>query len=140
MDSMDELLRDTWGIGDDLREQLLAAFGGHIRYAYQALLKLKSEGDAFRADRVLSSTGLSACLENQCAVEHMKAIAEKGFSLVKNPKSDEGARLIAEENVGGVVDSSALGLWHQAKEHDNVVIASSHHMRYLIWRKMQAMQ
>ena len=56
-------------------------------------------------------------------------------------KTDEGARMIAEENVGGVIDKDAITFGlppiFTGTDKEWAVIPSSYHMKLLIARKLQ---
>lgn len=139
-DAMGRLLRQ-WGVGDELQTLLLATYGGHIDLTFRALCELNRLGDAFRADGITTLLGLSDCLDDkENTMKHLKAIANDGFSPVVSPNHDVCAKVISESGVGGVVSRNAKGLWSEATVHNHVLIASSHHMRYLIWRELQKLQ
>ena len=80
-------------------------------------------------------------MKNAAARAHLENIAKQGFSWVKNVKTDGGARTIAEENVGGVIDKDAITFGlppiFTGTDKEWAVIASSYHMKLLIARKLQ---
>ena len=60
---------------------------------------------------------------------------------MKNVETDEGARMIAEKNVGGVIDKDAITFGlppiFTGTDKEWAVIPSSYHMKLLIARKLQ---
>ena len=72
---------------------------------------------------------------------HLENIAEQGFSLVEDVKTDAGARMIAKKNVGGVIDSGAItfGLPNifTGTGYKYAVISSSNDMRWLAARTLE---
>ena len=60
---------------------------------------------------------------------------------MKNVKTDEGAKMIEDENLGGVIDKDAITLGlptiFTGTEEEWAVIPSSYHMKLLIARKLQ---
>ena len=136
-----KMLKDDWGMDTDLAEMFYNYFGGDIYTTKQALESLMEKKDNFDPFAVVRCPGLPSCVEDAAARAHLENIAKQGFSLVKNVETDEGAKMIAQKNVGGVIDKDAItfGLptiftWADAEW---AVIPSSYHMKLLIARKLQ---
>ena len=106
--------------------------------AVESLIRKK---DTFDPCAVLLCPGLASCVENAPARVHLENIAKQGHSWVKNVKTDEGAKMIAQENVGGVInrDVVTFGLpdIFTGTDAEWAVIPSSYHMKLLIARKLQ---
>ena len=102
-----KMLKDDWGMDKDLAEMFYNYFGGDIYTTKQALESLVEKKDNFDPFAVMQCPGLPSCLENAWARAHLENIAKQGFSLVKNVETDEGAKMIAEKNLGGVINKDA---------------------------------
>ena len=138
---MIKMLQDDWGMDADLAEMFYNYFGGDIYTTKQALESLIRKKDTFDPFAVVRCPGLPSCVENAAARAHLENIAKQGFSLVKNVKTDEGARMIAEENVGGVIDKDAITFGlppiFTGTDRKWAVIPSSYHMKLLIAHELQ---
>ncbi|CAK9000439.1 unnamed protein product, partial [Durusdinium trenchii] len=136
-----KMLKDDWSMDEDLAEMFYNYFGGDIYTTKQALDSLIRKKDTFDPFAVVRCPGLPSCVENAAARAHLENIAKQGFSLVKNVKTDEGARMIAQENVGGVIDKDAITFGlptiFTGADTEWAVIPSSYHMKLLIARKLQ---
>ena len=138
---MIKMLQDDWGMDADLAEMFYNYFGGDIYTTKQALESLTRKKDTFDPFAVVRCPGLPSCVENAAARAHLENIAKQGFSLVKNVETDEGAKMIAEKNVGGVIDKDAITFGlppiFTGTDKEWAVIPSSYHMKLLIARKLQ---
>ena len=135
-----KMLKDDWGMDEDVAEVFYNYFGGDIyttKQAVESLIRKRGDFDPFA---VVRCPGLPSCVKNAVARAHLENIAKQGFSLVEDVETDEGARMIAEKNVGGVIDKGAItfGLptihWH---DETWAVIPSSYHMKLLIAQELQ---
>ena len=138
---MIKMLQDDWGMDADLAEMFYNYFGGDIYTTKQALESLIRKKDTFDPFAVVRCPGLPSCVEDAAARAHLENIAKQGFSLVKNVETDEGAKMIAEKNVGGVIDKDAITFGlppiFTGTDKEWAVIPSSYHMKLLIARKLQ---
>ena len=136
-----KMLKDDWSMDEDLAEMFYNYFGGDIYTTKQALDSLIRKKDTFDPFAVARCPGLPSCAKNAAARAHLENIAKQGFSLVEDVKTDEGARMIAEENVGGVIDKDAITFGlptiFTGADTEWAVIPSSYHMKLLIARKLQ---
>ena len=99
-------VKDDWGMDKDLAEMFY--FGGDIYTTKQALESLMEKKDNFDPFAVVRCPGLPSCVKNAGARAHPENIAKQGFSLVDDVETDEGAKMIAEKNLGGVIDKDAV--------------------------------
>ena len=138
---MIKMLQDDWGMDADLAEMFYNYFGGDIYTTKQALESLIRKKDTFDPFAVVRCPGLPSCAKNAPARAHLENIAKQGFSLVEDVKTDEGARMIAEENVGGVIDKDAITFGlppiFTGTDRKWAVIPSSYHMKLLIAHELQ---
>ena len=138
---MIKMLQDDWGMDADLAEMFYNYFGGDIYTTKQALESLIRKKDTFDPFAVVRCPGLPSCVENAAARAHLENIAKQGFSLVKNVETDEGAKMIAEKNVGGVIDKDAITFGlppiFTGTDRKWAVIPSSYHMKLLIAHELQ---
>ena len=138
---MKKMLQDDWGMDADLAEMFYNYFGGDIYTTKQALESLIRKKDTFDPFAVVRCPGLPSCAKNAPARAHLENIAKQGFSLVEDVKTDEGARMIAEENVGGVIDKDAITFGlppiFTGAHRKWAVIPSSYHMKLLIAHELQ---
>ena len=138
---MKKMLKDDWGMDEDLSKMFYDYFGGDIYTTKQALESLIRKKDTFDPFAVLLCPGLPSCVKNPAARAHLENIAKQGFSLVEDVKTDEGAKMIAEENLGGVICRNAItfGLPDIFTGTDRTwaVIPSTYHMKLLIDRGLQ---
>ena len=136
-----KMLKDDWGMDKDLAEMFYEYFGGDIFTTKQALESLIRKKDNFDPFAVVRCPGLPSCVKNAAARAHLENIAREGFSLVEDVKVDEGAKMIAEENLGGVIKKGAvtfgLPTIFTGTDEEWAVIPSSYHMKLLIARKLQ---
>ena len=136
-----KMLKDDWGMDEDLAEMFYNYFGGDIYTTKQALESLVEKKHNFDPFAVMQCPGLPSCVENAWARAHLENIAKQGFSLVKNVKTDEGAKMIAEENVGGVINKGAITFGlptiFTGTNKKWAVIPSSYHMKLLIAHELQ---
>eukprot|EP00438_Fugacium_kawagutii_P033003 Skav230186 [mRNA] locus=scaffold1418:20187:20618:- [translate_table: standard] len=102
-----KMLKGDWGMDKDLAEMFYNYFGDHIFTTKKALDSLIAKKENFDPFAVVRCPGLALCMENASARAHLENIAKQGFSLV-NVKTDEGAKMIAEENLGRGIDKDAI--------------------------------
>ena len=95
--------------------------------------------DTFDPFAVVKCPGLPSCAKDPSARAHLENLAKHGFSLVEDVEADEGARMIAEKNVGGVIDKGTItcGLSYLSNIFADTVckwavIPSSYHMKLKI--------
>ncbi|CAK9052561.1 Uncharacterized protein SCF082_LOCUS28743 [Durusdinium trenchii] len=105
---MKKMLKDNWGMDTDLAEMFYNYFGGDIYTTKQALESLMRKRDNFDPFAVMQCPGLPSRVENAAARAPLENIAKQGFSLVQNVETDGGAKMIAEKNVGGVINKNAV--------------------------------
>ena len=138
---MMKMLQEEWGMTKSLAEKFCEYFGGDIYTTKQALDSLIEKKDKFDPYAVMNVPGLPSLCEDPKARAHLENIARQGFSLVKNVKTDRGARMIAEENVGGVINREAttFGLPEIFTGTDRkwAVIPSTYHMRMMIVHELE---
>ena len=136
-----KMLKDDWGMDTDLAEMFYNYFGGDIYTTKQALESLMEKKDNFDPFAVARCPGLPSCVEDAAARAHLENIAKQGFSLVKNVETDEGANMIAQKNVGGVIDKDAITFGlptiFTGTDRKWAVIPSSYHMKLLIAHELQ---
>eukprot|EP00434_Breviolum_minutum_P031766 symbB.v1.2.028093.t1/scaffold2941.1/size69338/3 len=107
-DEMVEVMVTKWKMSQELAEEFHLYFGGDIDLCKRAVEKLIQKGDSFHPiTDVFNSVGLSMCVDDPAAREHLQNMADQGWSPVKKVKKDAAARLIAKENVGGVLPKTA---------------------------------
>ena len=96
-----KMLTDDWGMDTDLAEMFYNYFGGDTFTTKKAVDSLMEKKDNFDPFAVDVCPGLPSCVKNVAARAHLENIAKQGFfSLVEDVKTDEGAKMIAEENPG----------------------------------------
>ena len=138
---MRKMLKDDWGMDEDLSNMFYDYFGGDIYTTKQALESLMRTKDTFDPFAVLLCPGLPSCVKNAAARAHLENIAKQGFSLMEDVETDEGAKMIAEKNLGGVISRNAItfGLPDIFTGTDRkwAVIPSTYHMKLLIDRELQ---
>ena len=138
---MMKMLQEEWGMTKSLAEKLYEYFGGDIYTTKKALDSLIEKKDKFYPYAVMNVPGLPSLCEDPEARAHLENIARQGFSLVKDVKTDRGARMIAEENVGGVINREAttFGLPEIFTGTDRkwAVIPSTYHMRMMIVHELE---
>ena len=138
---MMKMLQEEWGMTNSLAKKFYEYFGGDIYTTKQALDSLIEKKDKFDPYAVMNVPGLPSLCEDPEARAHLENIARQGFSLVKNVKTDRAARMIAEENVGGVINKQAttFGLPEifTDKGRKWAVIPSTYHMRMMIVHELE---
>ena len=136
-----KMLQEEWGMAESLAEKFYEYFGGDIYTTKQALDSLIEKKDNFDPYAVMTVPGLPSLCEDPEARAHLENIARQGFSLVRNVKTDRAARMIAEENVGGVINKKAttFGLPEIFTSTDRkwAVIPSTYHMRMMIVHELE---
>eukprot|EP00438_Fugacium_kawagutii_P017944 Skav236604 [mRNA] locus=scaffold3534:150120:151313:- [translate_table: standard] len=139
--SMLKMLKDDWGMDADLAEMFYNYFGGDIFTTKKALDSLMEKKDNFDPFAVVRCPGLPSCVKNAAARAHLENIAKQGSSFVEDVKTDEGARMIAEENLGGIIDKDAITFGLPAiftgTDKKWAVIPSTYHMKLLIAHELQ---
>ncbi|CAJ1423478.1 unnamed protein product [Effrenium voratum] len=136
-----KMLQEDWGMDADLANIFYKYFGGDIYTTKQALDMLMDKKDKFNPFAVVDCPGLPSCVEDPEARAHLENMAKQGFSPVRNVKTDKGARMIAEENVGGVIKEGAITFGlpdiFTNTSCEWAVIPSSYHMRLKIADKLK---
>eukprot|EP00438_Fugacium_kawagutii_P027825 Skav211733 [mRNA] locus=scaffold1682:78941:80304:+ [translate_table: standard] len=92
-----KMLKDDWDMDKGLAEMFYNYFGGDIfttKKALDSLIEKKENFDPF----AVRCPRLASCTENAAARAHLENIAKQEFLV--NVKTDEGAKMIAEENLG----------------------------------------
>ena len=137
-----KMLQEEWGMAESLAEKFYKYFGGDIYTTGQALDSLIRKEDEFDPYAVMVFTGLPSCVTDPEARAHLENIAKQGFSLLQNVEVDNGARLIAEKNVGAVINKDAItfGLPEIFIGTDRkwAVIPSSYHMCLKIIKELDS--
>lgn len=141
---MKDLLMQEWGMGEKLAATFYNFFGGDIHTSYVALCCLIIKRGQFDPLAV-EVTPLDKCLADAEARAHLVNIATNGFSLVEQVQLDKGAKLIAEQDVGGIVNKGAITYGMPPDMWENTacqyaVIPSSRLMRLKIQRAVQSPQ
>ena len=103
-----KMLQKDWGMDEGLAKLFYEYFGGDIYTTKQALDMLIDKKDTFDPFAVVKCPGLPSCAKDPSARAHLENLAKHGFSLVEDVEADEGARMIAEKNVGGVIDKGTI--------------------------------
>ncbi|CAJ1355732.1 unnamed protein product [Effrenium voratum] len=136
-----KMLQHDWGMDENLAKIFYTYFGGDIYTTKQALDSLVEKKDNFNPFAVVDCPGLPSCVEDPEARAHLENIAKQGFSPVRNVKTDKGVRMIAEENVGGVIKEGAITFGlpdiFTNTSCEWAVIPSSYHMRLKIADKLK---
>ena len=136
-----KMLQEDWGMTKSLAKKFYEYFGGDIYTTKQALESLIKKEDKFDPYVVMTVPGLISLCEDPEARAHLENIARRGFSLVKNVETDTGTRMIAEKNVGGVINKKAttIGLPEIFTDTDRkwAVIPSTYHMRMMIVHELE---
>ena len=128
------LMVDRWGMSADLGKEFFSYFGGNIAICFKAVKELASKGSAFDPFCIVDCPGLPACAADPDAKEHFQNMLEQGWSPVYDLKLD--AKLIAEENVGGIVPRRAThfdlpeNMWNG--QHRYALVALGTLMRWTI--------
>ena len=141
-EEMVEVMVTKWNMSQELAEEFYLYFGGDIDLCKRAVEQLIRKGDSFHpiAD-VLDSGGLSMCVDDPDAREHLQNMADQGWSPVKKVRKDAAAELIAKENVGGVLPRRAQ-IFGGPKdmftdEHEDVLVPAGTLMRWKIAKKLE---
>lgn len=138
---MMRLFEETWGMGPALATEFFKHYGGHIYLAYRSLQQLIRKGRAFYPLEMLSTIGLSSCVQDDEARPHLRNMAAKGFSPVWNVYS-KGAQLLAKRRIGGLISLAAIvhglpeGIWDC--RCDYALIPTCHAMRLRIVEHLQS--
>ena len=136
-----KMLQEDWGMTKSLAKKFYEYFGGDIYTTKQALESLIEKEDKFDPYAVMNVAGLPLLCKDPEARAHLKNIARQGFSLVEDVNTDRGARMIAKENVGGVISKEAttFGLPEIFTDTDCkwAVIPSTNHMRLMIVHELE---
>ncbi|CAJ1355714.1 unnamed protein product, partial [Effrenium voratum] len=136
-----KMLQHDWGMDENLAKIFYTYFGGDIYTTKQALDSLVEKKDNFNPFAVVDCPGLPSCVEDPEARAHLENMAKQGFSPVRNVKTDKGVRMIAEENVGGVIKEGAITFGlpdiFTNTSCEWAVIPSSYHMRLKIADKLK---
>ena len=141
-DEMVELMVTKWKMSQELAEEFHLYFGGDVDACERAVEKLIQKGDSFDPiTDVFDSDGLSMCVDDPAAREHLQNMADQGWSPVKKVKKDAAAKLIAKENVGGVLPRRAQIFGGPkdmfADEHRNVLVPAGTLMRWMIAKELE---
>ena len=137
-----QMLKLDWGMDDDLAEVFYDYFGGDIYASKLALDNLVQQKEKFEPDAVMRCPGLPSCVKDPEARAHLENIAKQGFSFVEDVETDAGARLIAEKNVGGVIDRGAITFGlpdiFTGTGYKWALIPSSNHMKWKVARELES--
>lgn len=139
---MIDLLVNTWGMNQDLSQEFFRYFGGHIHQSFKAVLQILADGQSFNPLSLLDCPGLASCLENPDSRAHLEQIVLQGFSPVKNIKSDKGAELIVEMDIGGIIREGtqtvgqSSNMWGDGS-YDYVLIPTCTLMRLKLAARLQ---
>ena len=135
------LMVNRWSMSADLAEEFFTYFGGHIDLCSRGVEQLRRFGKDFDPFAVHKCIGLPTCAGDPDAKKHLLNLTKQGWSPVYDIKEDRGAKLIAEENVGGIVPKDAKafdlpeGIWEG--EHKNALVPSGTLMRWEIARELE---
>ena len=136
-----KMLKDDWGMDGVLADMFYNYFGGDIHTTKQALEILVEQKDNFEPFSVKQCPGLPSCVKNAAARAHLENIAKQGFSLVGDVETDKGAKMIAEKNLGGVINRNAITFGlpkiFNGTVEEWAVIPSTYHMRMKIAYKLK---
>ena len=140
-DDMLQMLTSDWGMDDGLAQVFYDYFGGDIFTTKQALDQLIQKKEKFNPYAVVDCPGLPSCVKDPKARAHLENIAKQGFSFVEDVKADAGARLIAQENVGGAIRNGAVTFGlpdiFKGTDYEWAVIPSSYHMKWRVARALE---
>ena len=117
------------GANRDVLQEFYENFGGNVFLCHQAIDKLREQ---FRMGQerlfdpfdVRGNAGLGDLVGDSRTREHMENLAEKGWSPIEggNPKeeteSQEGARIIAKNNFGAIIDRQSTTFLDQALKEE----------------------
>ena len=135
------LMVNRWNMSADLAGEFFTYFGGHIDLCSRGVEQLRRFGEDFDPFAVHKCIGLPTCAGDPDAKKHLQNLTKQGWSPVYDIKEDRGAKLIAEENVGGIVPKDAKafdlpeGIWEG--EHENALVPSGTLMRWKIARELE---
>ena len=138
---MSSLMVNRWNMSADLAEEFFTYFGGNIDLCCRGVEQLRRFGKDFDPFAVHKCIGLPTCAGDPDAKKHLLNLTKQGWSPVYDIKEDRGAKLIAEENVGGIVPKDAKafdlpeGIWEG--EHKNALVPSGTLMRWEIARELE---
>ena len=131
---MYELLTEKWGVESNLAVALIDHYGGHIYDVYLALTRLFYDKEGFKLMDSNLSDEVDLCLKWKGESEGdrdrmrdaLRQLATTGFYPIEE-RTDPVARVISENNVGGVVklSSKIIGLrpdvWKSTKLKNGIV-------------------
>ena len=135
------LLVNRWNMSADLAEEFFTYFGGNIDLCCRGVEQLRRFGEGFDPFVAQKCIGLPTCAGDPDAKKHLQNLTKQGWSPVYDIKEDRGAKLIAEEDVGGIVPKDAKafdlpeGIWEG--EHKNALVPSGTLMRWKIARELE---
>ena len=135
------LMVNRWNMSADLAEEFFTYFGGNIDLCCRGVEQLQRFGEDFDPFVAQKCIGLPTCAGDPDAKKHLQNLTKQGWSPVYDIKEDRGAKLIAEENVAGIVPKDAKafhlpeGIWEG--EHENVLVPSGTLMRWKIARELE---
>jgi hypothetical protein len=141
---MRDLLLHKWGLGQRLADVFLAYYGGHVHMASQALSALSAGLDEFDCASVAPRMGAASvvtCLRSGPAARSLlTGMALAGFAEVRD-LGDPAAQLVAQANVGGIVDSHAtvVGVPFEVRTAGHAeygMVPSAHFMRHIICKAL----
>ena len=135
------LMVNRWNMSADLAEEFFTYFGGNIDLCCRGVEQLRRLGEYFDPFVALKCIGLPTCAGDPDAKKHLQNLAKQGWSPVYDIEGDRGAKLIAEEIVGGIVPKDAIafdlpeGIWEG--EHQFALVPSGTLMRWKIARELE---
>eukprot|EP00438_Fugacium_kawagutii_P023449 Skav236821 [mRNA] locus=scaffold2823:107936:109569:- [translate_table: standard] len=103
-----------WNVSEALAGAFFTYCGGDVDLCCRGVKQLQSFGDNFDPFVLIKSPGLPSVAADPDAKKHLQNLAEQGWSPVYDIKADKAAKLIAKENVGGIIpqDTEAFDRWH----------------------------
>ncbi|CAJ1367006.1 unnamed protein product, partial [Effrenium voratum] len=139
-----QLMVDRWGMSEDLGKEFFSYFGGNIDLCSAAVKELARKRSALDPFCIVDCPGLPACAADPDAKTHLQNMLEHGWSPVYNLKLDAAAKLIAEENVGGIVAKRSEyfdqpeNMWNG--NHEFALVPSGTLMRWKIGKELARME
>ena len=111
---MFKLLTQEWKLSENLSLALISLYGRHIWDVYQALMRLRRMKEDFYLVDANLSANIDMCFEGENfdkeeTKNYLRQLAESGFVPLKK-RNDPIAEVISKNNVGGVVELSALNV------------------------------
>lgn len=146
---MYKLLTEKWDMEHRLAVALIDCFGGHIYDVYRALICLQMDMEDFDLVDSDLQDKVRRCLQWQGEKkddpirmrESLRQLARTGFFPLENV-DDPLAKVLSENNVGGVVRRSAkiIGLRREVwQEADNGIVPVKQSMRLTIANVLENM-